>query len=99
MNVRFLTVCLAEIEEALTRYEDQSPELPERILSEIADAVEKLSPFPEAFHLLSPPYRRVLLSKFPYILFFRVDPDEVVVVAFFHQHSDPKKWRSLLRNR
>ena len=99
MNVRFLKACLTEIEDALTWYGTQSPELPERVLKEIADAVEKLGPFPEAFHLAIPPYRRILLSKFPYSLFFRVESGEIILVAFFHQQSDPQKWRSLLKNR
>ena len=73
MRARFLEVCLAEIEEALIWYDTQSTELPERILKEVSDAIEKLSPFPEAFRSAIPPYRRVLLSKFPYALFFRVD--------------------------
>lgn len=99
MNARFIDACLAEIEEAIQWYANQSPELPERILSELQDAVEKLTPFPAAFHMVADPYRRVLLSKFPYALFFRVDPAEIVIVGFFHQHSDPAKWRELLESR
>lgn len=65
MNVRFIDACLAEIDEAVTWYANQSPELPERILAELQGAVEKLSPFPAAFHMAADPYRRVRLSKFP----------------------------------
>ena len=99
MKVRFLDVCLLEIEEALLWYETRSPELPDRLLREISSSVEKLRPFPEAFHMELPPWRRVRLAKFPYSLFFRVDPGEVSIVAFFHQHSDPRKWIDLLKNR
>ncbi len=49
--------------------------------------------------MIADPYRRVRLSKFPYALFFRVDPAEIVIVGFFHQHSDPAKWRELLEVR
>ena len=99
MKVRFLDVSLTEIEEALEWYRGQSPELPVRILAEIADAVDKLQPFPEAFLMMSPPYRRIMLSKFPYSLFFRVEDSEVLIVAFFHQQSDPRKWNGLLKGR
>ena len=61
--------------------------------------MEKLNPFPAAFHMEADPYRRVRLSKFPYALFFRVDPAEIVIVGFFHQSSDPAKWRELLESR
>ncbi len=76
--------------------EPQSPELPDRILAELQSAVEKLTPFPEVFHMVAAPYRRGSYSKFPNALFFRIDPDEIVIVGFFHQHSDPGKWRQLL---
>jgi plasmid stabilization system protein ParE len=99
MNPRFIDACLAEIDAAVTWYADQSPELPERILAELQGAVEKLTPFPEAFHMVADPYRRVRLSKFPYALFFRVDPTGIIIVGFFHQHSDPAKWRELLKTR
>ena len=99
MNSRFIDACLAEIDEAVRWYSEQGPELPERVLAELQGAVEKLSPFPEAFYMVSAPYRRVRLSKFPYALFFRVDPAEIVIVGFFHQHSDPAKWRKLLEAR
>jgi toxin ParE1/3/4 len=99
MNTRFVDACLAEIEDAVRWYAGQSQELPERILAELQSAVEKLSPFPEAFRMVSAPYRRIRLSKFPYTLFFRVDPTEIVIVGFFHQHSDPTKWKELLKAR
>jgi hypothetical protein len=55
MNARFIDACLAEIDEAVTWYANQSPELPERILAELQGAVEKLTPFPDAFHMVADP--------------------------------------------
>lgn len=49
--------------------------------------------------MVSAPYRRIRLSKFPYTLFFRVDLTEIVIVGFFHQHSEPAKWRERLKAR
>lgn len=99
MNARFIDACLVEIDQAVAWYAEQSPELPDRILADLQGAVEKLTPFPEAFHMVADPYRRVRLSKFPYSLFFRVGPAEIVIVGFFHQHSDPSNWRALLKTR
>ena len=65
MITRFVDACLVEIDEAVQWYAEQSQELPERILAELQSAVEKLSPFPEAFRTVSAPYRRIRLSKFP----------------------------------
>jgi len=99
MKARFLDACLQEIEEALVWYADLDIQIPDRLLSEIHVAVEKLSPFPEAFHMVIAPYRKLRLTKFPYSLFFRVDPHEIVIAAFIHQRSDPSKWMELLSSR
>ena len=99
MKPRFIDACLADIGEALDWYQDQSPELPERILIDLQKTVGKLAPFPESFRVVISPYRKVNLKIFPYALFFRIDPDEIVIVGFFHLQTDPKKWVEVLRSR
>jgi plasmid stabilization system protein ParE len=37
-------------------------------------------------------FRRVLLRKFPYALIYLPSPDELLVVAFFHQQREPGAW-------
>ena len=99
MKVRILDVCLTEIDDALSWYREQGPELPDRLLREIRISIDKLAPFPEAFHTLFEPYRRLRLVRFPYSLVFRVESDTIIIVAFLHQQSDPAKWRKLLDKR
>lgn len=99
MNPRFLEACLAEIGEALDWYQYQSPELPDRILTDLQNTVRKLAPFPESFRVVIDPYRKINLKIFPYALFFRIDPEEIVIVGFFHLQSDPKKWARVLETR
>lgn len=38
--------------------------------------------------------RRALLRRFPYCVFFTVEPTEVVVHGSFHGRRDPKVWQS-----
>mgnify|MGYP003382664136 CR=1 FL=1 len=37
-------------------------------------------------------FRRVLFRRFPYTLIYLPSPDELLVVAFFHQHREPGAW-------
>jgi len=37
-------------------------------------------------------FRRILLRKFPYALIYRPSPNELLVVAFFHQQREPGTW-------
>lgn len=99
MKPRFIEACLADIGEALDWYQHQSPELPDRILTDLQNTVRRLAPFPESFRVVISPYRKINLKTFPYALFFRIDPEEIVIVGFFHLQSDPKKWAGILGGR
>jgi len=43
-------------------------------------------------------FRRVLFRKFPYTLIYRPTSDELLVVAFFHQHREPGSWMKRFDN-
>jgi len=36
--------------------------------------------------------RRAVVSRFPYAVFYRVEPKRVVVLAVLHMAGDPKLW-------
>ena len=38
--------------------------------------------------------RRSLIRRFPYSLLYRVDPDEIVILAVMHQKRHPAYWLS-----
>ena len=43
-------------------------------------------------------FRRRLLRRFPYAVYFRVEEDRVVVFGLFHCARDPRRLRRDLRN-
>jgi hypothetical protein len=46
--------------------------------------------FPPVVHA---PFRRALLRRFPYCVFYYLEAEEVVVVGCFHAHRSPEVWR------
>jgi plasmid stabilization system protein ParE len=38
--------------------------------------------------------RRSLLRRFPYAVYYRIEPDRVAVVAIHHTKRDPRRWQS-----
>ena len=38
--------------------------------------------------------RRAVIRRFPYSVFYRVDPDRVTVIAVFNNRRDPALWQS-----
>lgn len=73
-------------------YEGQSAGLGERFLSTVDSAFDAIERYPEMFSRVHGEVRRTVLSKFPYAVFFRVEPKRVVVLAVLHTARDPKLW-------
>ena len=38
-------------------------------------------------------YRRALIRRFPYAVFYAVTEAEVIIYGVFHTARDPEKWR------
>jgi plasmid stabilization system protein ParE len=51
---------------------------------------------PEMYALVYETYRRALLRRFPYALFYEYADETVTVYAVFHTSRDPDKWRQRL---
>jgi plasmid stabilization system protein ParE len=84
----------AELLEARAWYDAERPGLGTAFLTEIRSAVSLLRQMPQAFPVVHPPIRRLLLKRFPYALYFFLDEEAVVVTALVHGRRDPEVWRS-----
>jgi hypothetical protein len=51
------------------------------------------SSFPESAPVVHGSFRRALLRRFPYCVFYSIEGEEAVVVGCFHAHRDPEVWR------
>jgi plasmid stabilization system protein ParE len=83
----------AEIEAAFGWYEDQRDGLGEELLSELDVIVRAVLESPSRFTVAYRDTRRVLLRRFPYSVFYRIQGEDVVLAAFFHGSRDPQIWR------
>jgi hypothetical protein len=41
---------------------------------------------------IQPHFRRRLIHRFPYGLIYRIDPDEIIILATMHPHRHPDYW-------
>jgi len=73
-------------------YEGKNEGLGERFLAAVDSAFDAIEHYPEMFSRVYGEVRRALVSKFPYAVFFRVDPKRVVVLTVLHTARDPKLW-------
>jgi plasmid stabilization system protein ParE len=78
-----------DIEQAMAWYESRVPGLGERFLSALDECLSRIAANPRGYPLVYPPYRRALLHRFPYGVYFEAAPDQVFVDAVFHLVRNP----------
>jgi plasmid stabilization system protein ParE len=62
----------------------------------LAIAPEAELAHPEMHALVHETYRRALIRRFPFAIFYEYAGAEVTVYAVFHTSRDPEKWRQRL---
>jgi len=81
----------ADVQAAYEWYEAQRPGLGKEFIAAVEAAVVSLLAFPEAYPVVHRGARRVLLERFPYGLYYRIEGARVVVVACMHAARDPRR--------
>jgi len=90
--VRFLNPAEQELLDTARYYELQAPGLGDDFLDKIHSAVRDIAENPEAWPVLCFEIRRRRIHRFPYGLLYRVEPDEIVVLATMHLRRHPLYW-------
>jgi plasmid stabilization system protein ParE len=73
-------------------YEDQRAGLGEEFLAAVDATFDAVERIPEMFRRVHGEVRRANVSRFPYAVFYRIDPKSVVVLTVLHTARDPKLW-------
>jgi len=92
--VRLLLPAEQEMFAAARFYEMQASGLGQDFLDKIELALRELVTTPERWPIVQDDTRRHLIKRFPYSLLYRVDPNEVVILAVMHQKRHPSYWLS-----
>lgn len=81
---------------AFVWYEEQSAGLGVRFIEQADDLFGRICEMPRQFPEVVGGYRRGLLHRFPYGVYFSIGQDRVVVHAVLHLHRDPAHWQRRL---
>ena len=73
-------------------YENQRDGLGEEFHDEVQEHFAFLRERPEGFAKWRGTYKKINLSRFPYIIVFRVVKNTVIIFSVFHNKRDPKHW-------
>ena len=95
MPVELLLALEAELDiaEAFVWYEERRAGLGEEFLSSGDACLESIRRRPEMYPVVHDGYRRSLIRRFPYTVFYEQSEAGVTIYAVFHSSRDPDKWR------
>jgi len=86
-----------DLNEAYTWYEARRVGLGEEFLSSVDACIQAVCRMPEMYALVYENYRRGLVRRFPYSVFYESVNNMVTIYCVFHNSRDPEKWRERLQ--
>lgn len=81
-----------EVEEAVLWYEERRPGLGLEFVAAVGRVVAEIGEHPRSFQEWRSPLRRAVLRRFPYVVFFEIESERVVVWAVAHAKRRPGYW-------
>ncbi|HTU23708.1 MAG TPA: type II toxin-antitoxin system RelE/ParE family toxin [Gemmataceae bacterium] len=85
-----------DIDEAYAWYEGHRVGLGEEFMSCVDACIQAITRTPQMHAVYYETYRRSLVRRFPYVVFYEYVEDTVTVYGVFHTSVDPNKWRERL---
>lgn len=85
-----------DIDGAYAWYEGRRAGLGEEFMSCVDACIQAITRTPQMHAVYYETYRRGLVRRFPYVVFYEYTEDTVTVYGVFHTSVDPKKWRERL---
>ena len=85
-----------DIAEAYGWYENRRVGLGEEFLSCVDACIQAICRTPEIYSPVYENYRRGLVRRFPFSIFYEYANKTVTVYCVFHNSRDPQKWRERL---
>lgn len=83
-----------EFDEAFDWYEQQRPGLGKDFAAYVQAVLDRIGATPQLYPQVFQEVRRVVMRRFPYSIFYKVEPQQVVALAIFHGWRDPKAWQT-----
>lgn len=96
---KFRPELVDDLAEAFHWYEEQGEGLGHALVRNYFAAIEAVARNPEIFLKAHADFRRVLLPRFPYALYFRIEQNVIVFVLLFACVRNPRLLRKKLRGR
>lgn len=92
--IRFLPEAKAEFDAGSDWYEQQRVGLGVDFIARVREVLTRLAVNPSLHAAVYGDVRKAVVRQFPYVVLYREDAGEVVVIAVFHTARDPSIWQA-----
>ena len=92
LTIAFHEAAALELADAAAFYEGECPGLGVTFLTEVEAALQFLAQFPDGSPLLRGRIRRKTLLRFPYMLLYSLQADQIRILAVAHEKRRPLYW-------
>ena len=96
LPVRFLREARSEFRDAVEWYEDRQVGLGLTFISRVRDVLNSVSADSERHAVVYLDVRKAVVRNFPYVVLYRADGAEILIVSIFHTSREPRAWKSRL---
>lgn len=93
LPIRLLPEAKDEYDAAVDWYEQQQAGLGAVFIARVREVLRRISGNPQLHSVVYQDVRKALVSKFPYVVLYREDAGEVIVISVFHTSRDPSIWQ------
>ena len=93
LPVIYLPEARDDVDVAFADYERQLAGLGDRFLEAVRDQVTRIQASPALYGLVHPDVRAAPIRRFPYVVYYRVEGDNIVVLAVQHGRRSPGVWQ------
>ena len=83
-----------ELAEACDFYENRRAGYGKRLALEVDSSLIAIRRNPKAARKVFRDIRRLVISEFPFCIYYRIDPQSIFIVSVFHTSRNPKIWQS-----
>jgi plasmid stabilization system protein ParE len=93
LPIRLLPEARHEFDAAVDWYEQQRPGLGTAFLDRVREVFARIAAHPQLHATAYQDVRKAVVQKFLYVVLYKEEAGEVVVIAVFHSARDPAIWR------
>ena len=82
---------LADITEIANWYNEKRSGLGKEFLDELELCIKKIKTNPQLYQVQKKEIRQAILNRFPYLIMFEIEGNEIIVYSIIHGKRNPKK--------